>query len=112
MAVPTDDTPDNRCCSSRFKDLENARKLWPDFCSNRRGLYRRGQLLNYGEKRNLVDCSAGGFTAVQSRSIPAALSAGAAVAVTSTLLDAGGQITRTDNGKEYSIHSQNNQYNL
>ncbi|KAI3923691.1 hypothetical protein MKW98_011321 [Papaver atlanticum] len=59
------------------------------FASNQRGLlYRCGQLLNYGEKRNLVD---------------SALSAGAAVAVTSTLLDAGGQITRTDNGKEYAV---------
>lgn len=35
------------------------------------------------------------------RSIPTAISAGAALAVTSALIDAGGQTTRIDNGKEY-----------
>lgn len=35
------------------------------------------------------------------RSISTAISAGAALAVTSSLIDAGGQTTRIDNGKEY-----------
>lgn len=39
------------------------------------------------------------------RSIPTALSAGAALAVTSALLDAGGQTTRIDNGKEYAAYT-------
>lgn len=35
------------------------------------------------------------------RSIPTALSAGAALAFTSVVIDAGGQTTRYDTGKEY-----------
>lgn len=38
---------------------------------------------------------------ISGRSIPTAISAGAALAVTSALIDVGGQTTRVDNGKEY-----------
>jgi len=38
------------------------------------------------------------FTA---RSIPTAIAAGATLAVTSALIDSGGQTTRVDNGREY-----------
>lgn len=40
------------------------------------------------------------------KSIPTAISAGAALAVTSALIDAGGQTTRIDNGKEYYPYTQ------
>lgn len=35
------------------------------------------------------------------RSIPTAIAAGATLAVTSALIDSGGQTTRVDNGREY-----------
>ena len=38
---------------------------------------------------------------VSGKSISTAISAGAALAVTSALIDVGGQTTRIDNGKEY-----------
>ncbi|KAL4198191.1 hypothetical protein AMTRI_Chr03g44690 [Amborella trichopoda] len=41
------------------------------------------------------------FVKLLARSIPTALSAGAALAVTSAIVDIGGQTTRIDNGKEY-----------
>ncbi|XP_002532339.2 outer envelope pore protein 16-3, chloroplastic/mitochondrial [Ricinus communis] len=58
-------------------------------------------------KRDFVNGTVGGFVAGASvigfkgRSISTAMSAGAALAVTSALIDAGGQTTRIDNGKEY-----------
>ncbi|CAI0406713.1 unnamed protein product [Linum tenue] len=66
------------------------------------------QLLQHQRtKRDFVNGAVGGFVAgasvlgFKARSIPTALSAGAALAVTSSLIDAGGQTTRVDNGKEY-----------
>ncbi|KAL2923814.1 Outer envelope pore protein 16-3 chloroplastic/mitochondrial [Bienertia sinuspersici] len=62
---------------------------------------------HYRAKRDFVNGAVGGFAAGASvlgfkgRSIPTALSAGAALAVTSAIIDAGGQTTRIDNGKEY-----------
>ncbi|KAK2651275.1 hypothetical protein Ddye_018764 [Dipteronia dyeriana] len=62
---------------------------------------------NYRMKRDFVNGAVGGFVAgasvlgYRARSIPTALSAGAALAVTSALIDAGGQTTRIDTGKEY-----------
>ncbi|KAK4834130.1 hypothetical protein QYF36_017454 [Acer negundo] len=62
---------------------------------------------NYRTKRDFVNGAVGGFVAgasvlgYRARSIPTALSAGAALAVTSALIDAGGQTTRIDTGKEY-----------
>ncbi|XP_050227724.1 outer envelope pore protein 16-3, chloroplastic/mitochondrial [Mercurialis annua] len=62
---------------------------------------------HYRSKRDFVNGSIGGFVAGASvigfkgRSISTALSAGAALAVTSALIDAGGRTTRIDNGKEY-----------
>jgi len=62
---------------------------------------------NYRMKRDFVNGAVGGFVAgatvlgYKGRSISTALSAGAALAVTSALIDAGGQTTRIDNGKEY-----------
>ncbi|KAL6987049.1 hypothetical protein U1Q18_012809 [Sarracenia purpurea var. burkii] len=64
-------------------------------------------LQNYRMKRDFINGAVGGFVAGASvlgykgRSISTALSAGAALAVTSMLIDAGGQTTRIDNGKEY-----------
>ncbi|XP_052173921.1 outer envelope pore protein 16-3, chloroplastic/mitochondrial [Diospyros lotus] len=64
-------------------------------------------LQNYRMKRDFINGAVGGFVAGASilgykgRSIPTAISAGAALAVTSALIDAGGQTTRIDNGKEY-----------
>eukprot|EP00262_Sarcandra_glabra_P003774 TRINITY_DN14565_c0_g1_i1.p1 TRINITY_DN14565_c0_g1~~TRINITY_DN14565_c0_g1_i1.p1 ORF type:complete len:159 (-),score=31.63 TRINITY_DN14565_c0_g1_i1:170-646(-) len=61
----------------------------------------------YRMKRDFVNGAVGGFVAgaavlgFKARSIPTALSAGAALAFTSAILDAGGQTTRIDNGKEY-----------
>lgn len=58
-------------------------------------------------KRDFINGAVGGFVAgstilgYKARSIPTAISAGAALAVTSALIDAGGQTTRIDNGKEY-----------
>ncbi|XP_022154281.1 outer envelope pore protein 16-3, chloroplastic/mitochondrial [Momordica charantia] len=62
---------------------------------------------NYRMKRDFVNGAVGGFAAGASvlgykgKSISTAISAGAALAVTSTLIDVGGQTTRIDNGKEY-----------
>ncbi|KMT15350.1 hypothetical protein BVRB_3g060550 [Beta vulgaris subsp. vulgaris] len=62
---------------------------------------------HYRAKRDFVNGAVGGFAAgatvlgFRGRSIPTAISAGAALAVTSALIDAGGQTTRIDNGKEY-----------
>ncbi|XP_031104313.1 outer envelope pore protein 16-3, chloroplastic/mitochondrial [Ipomoea triloba] len=62
---------------------------------------------NYRMKRDFINGAVGGFAAGASvlgykgKSISTAISAGAALAVTSALIDAGGQTTRVDNGKEY-----------
>ncbi|XP_041028505.1 outer envelope pore protein 16-3, chloroplastic/mitochondrial [Juglans microcarpa x Juglans regia] len=62
---------------------------------------------NYRMKRDFVNGAVGGFVAgatvlgFKGRSIKTAISAGTALAVTSALIDAGGQTTRIDNGKEY-----------
>ncbi|KAG7027770.1 Outer envelope pore protein 16-3, chloroplastic/mitochondrial, partial [Cucurbita argyrosperma subsp. argyrosperma] len=62
---------------------------------------------NYRMKRDFVNGAVGGFAAGASvlgykgKSISTAISAGAALAVTSALIDVGGQTTRIDNGKEY-----------
>ncbi|ERN11649.1 outer envelope pore protein 16-3, chloroplastic/mitochondrial [Amborella trichopoda] len=61
----------------------------------------------YRMKKDFVNGAIGGFVAgatifgFKARSIPTALSAGAALAVTSAIVDIGGQTTRIDNGKEY-----------
>ncbi|KAI3992201.1 hypothetical protein MKX01_021609 [Papaver californicum] len=68
-------------------------------------------VLNYRGKRDFINGSLGGFAAgaavlgFKARSIPTALSAGAALAVTSALLDVGGQTTRIDTGKEYAAYT-------
>ncbi|XP_071721707.1 outer envelope pore protein 16-3, chloroplastic/mitochondrial-like [Rutidosis leptorrhynchoides] len=62
---------------------------------------------HYRTKRDFVNGAVGAFAAgstilgYKGKSISSALSAGAALAVTSALIDAGGQTTRVDNGKEY-----------
>ncbi|KAJ8570367.1 hypothetical protein K7X08_037339 [Anisodus acutangulus] len=62
---------------------------------------------NYRMKRDFINGAVGGFVAGASilgykgRSISTALSAGAALAVTSGIIDSLGATTRTDNGKEY-----------
>ncbi|KAJ7976855.1 Outer envelope pore protein 16-3 chloroplastic/mitochondrial [Quillaja saponaria] len=62
---------------------------------------------HYRMKRDFVNGAVGGFVAGASilgykgKSISTAISAGAALAVTSSLIDVGGQTTRIDNGKEY-----------
>ncbi|GAB4843795.1 hypothetical protein Ancab_013760 [Ancistrocladus abbreviatus] len=62
---------------------------------------------HYRMKRDFINGAVGGFVAGASilgykgRSIPTAISAGMALAVTSAVIDAGGQKTRIDNGKEY-----------
>ncbi|CAL5321475.1 hypothetical protein CsSME_00045513 [Camellia sinensis var. sinensis] len=64
-------------------------------------------LQHYRMKRDFINGAVGGFVAgatvhgYKGRSISTAISAGAALAVTSALIDAGGQTTRIDNGKEY-----------
>lgn len=64
-------------------------------------------LQHHRAKRDFWNGAVGGFAAgasvlgFKARSIPTAISAGAALAVTSALIDAGGQTTRIDNGKEY-----------
>ncbi|KAK9109617.1 hypothetical protein Sjap_017677 [Stephania japonica] len=64
-------------------------------------------LQHYRMKRDFVNGAVGGFAAgatvlgFKGRSIPTALSAGAALAFTSAVLDVGGQTTRIDTGKEY-----------
>lgn len=66
------------------------------------------QLLeNQRMKRDFVNGAVGGFVAgatilgYKGKSISSAISAGSALAVTSALLDIGGQTTRVDTGKEY-----------
>uniref|UniRef100_A0A251TJ91 Mitochondrial inner membrane translocase subunit Tim17/Tim22/Tim23/peroxisomal protein PMP24 n=2 Tax=Helianthus annuus TaxID=4232 RepID=A0A251TJ91_HELAN len=62
---------------------------------------------NYRQKRDFVNGAVGGFVAgaailgFKGKSISTALSAGAALAATSAAIDAGGQTTRVDTGKEY-----------
>ncbi|CAH9117872.1 unnamed protein product [Cuscuta europaea] len=62
---------------------------------------------NYRAKRDFMNGAVGGFAAGASvfgykgKSIATAISAGAALAVTSAVIDVGGQTTRVDNGKEY-----------
>ncbi|KAL3841216.1 hypothetical protein ACJIZ3_025807 [Penstemon smallii] len=62
---------------------------------------------HYRMKRDFVNGAVGGFVAGASilgfkgRSIKTAISAGAALAVTSAFIDVGGQTTRMDTGKEY-----------
>ncbi|XP_010257417.1 PREDICTED: outer envelope pore protein 16-3, chloroplastic/mitochondrial [Nelumbo nucifera] len=62
---------------------------------------------NYRMKRDFINGAVGGFVAGSSilgfkgKSISTAISAGAALAFTSSVIDAGGQTTRTDTGKEY-----------
>ncbi|XP_019187520.1 PREDICTED: outer envelope pore protein 16-3, chloroplastic/mitochondrial isoform X2 [Ipomoea nil] len=62
---------------------------------------------NYRMKRDFINGAVGGFAAGASvlgykgKSISTAISAGAALAVTSAIIDAGGQTVRVDNGKEY-----------
>ncbi|KAA3468165.1 outer envelope pore protein 16-3, chloroplastic/mitochondrial [Gossypium australe] len=64
-------------------------------------------LQNYRMKRDFVNGAVGGFVAGASiigfkgRSISTAISAGSALAFTSAVIDAGGQTTRLDTGKEY-----------
>ncbi|KAF8403879.1 hypothetical protein HHK36_011985 [Tetracentron sinense] len=66
---------------------------------------------NYRMKRDFVNGAVGGFVAGASvigfkgRSISTALSAGAALAFTSAIIDAGGQTTRIDTGKEYYAYT-------
>ncbi|KAK6124633.1 hypothetical protein DH2020_016726 [Rehmannia glutinosa] len=61
----------------------------------------------YRMKRDFVNGAIGGFAAGASvlgfkgKSISTAISAGAALAVTSAMIDVGGQTTRVDTGKEY-----------
>ncbi|WOL19483.1 outer envelope pore protein [Canna indica] len=58
-------------------------------------------------KRDFINGAVGAFVAGASvygykgRSIQAAIAAGSALAVTSSVLDIGGRTTRVDNGKEY-----------
>ncbi|KAL9675935.1 hypothetical protein QQ045_004143 [Rhodiola kirilowii] len=64
-------------------------------------------LQNYRMKRDFVNGAVGGFVAgatilgYKGKNIKTAISAGSALAATSVLIDAGGQTTRIDNGKEY-----------
>ncbi|CAM8890048.1 hypothetical protein QQ045_027622 [Rhodiola kirilowii] len=64
-------------------------------------------LQNYRMKRDFVNGAVGGFVAgatilgYKGKNIKTAISAGSALAATSALIDAGGQTTRIDNGKEY-----------
>ncbi|KAF8043811.1 hypothetical protein BT93_A1962 [Corymbia citriodora subsp. variegata] len=66
------------------------------------------QLLEHKRmKRDFINGAVGGFVAgatilgYKGKSISSAISAGTALAVTSAVLDVGGQTTRIDNGKEY-----------
>ncbi|GFQ05451.1 outer envelope pore protein 16-3 chloroplastic/mitochondrial [Phtheirospermum japonicum] len=62
---------------------------------------------NFRMKRDFVNGAVGGFVAgatvlgYKGKSVSTAISAGAALAVTSGLIDIGGQTTRVDTGKEY-----------
>ncbi|XP_030515477.1 outer envelope pore protein 16-3, chloroplastic/mitochondrial [Rhodamnia argentea] len=66
------------------------------------------QLLEHQRmKRDFINGAVGGFVAgatilgYKGKSISSAISAGAALAATSAVLDIGGQTTRVDTGKEY-----------
>ncbi|KAI7991444.1 hypothetical protein LOK49_LG12G02994 [Camellia lanceoleosa] len=75
-------------------------------------------LQHYRMKRDFINGAVGGFVAgatvhgYKGRSISTAISAGAALAVTSALIDAGGQTTRIDNGKEYYPYSTKKRPNV
>ncbi|XP_011020265.1 PREDICTED: outer envelope pore protein 16-3, chloroplastic/mitochondrial [Populus euphratica] len=62
---------------------------------------------HYRMKRDFINGAVGGFVAgstilgFKGRNIKNAIAAGAALAVTSAVIDAGGQTTRMDTGKEY-----------
>ncbi|KAL5708703.1 hypothetical protein ACHQM5_019469 [Ranunculus cassubicifolius] len=66
---------------------------------------------NFRVKRDFLNGTIGGFAAgasvigFKARSIPTALTAGAALAFTSAVLDIGGQQTKVDVGKEYSAYT-------
>ncbi|KAL3534260.1 hypothetical protein ACH5RR_002721 [Cinchona calisaya] len=70
-------------------------------------------LQNYRMKRDFINGVVGGFAAgatvlgYKGKSIATAMSAGAALAATSTFIDVGGQTTRIDNGKEYYPYTTN-----
>ncbi|KAL8159258.1 hypothetical protein V2J09_000795 [Rumex salicifolius] len=69
---------------------------------------------HYRMKRDYINGAVGGFAAgasvlgFKARSIKGALAAGSALAVTSALIDVGGQTTRIDNGKEYYPYNTKN----
>lgn len=73
---------------------------------------------NYRMKRDFVNGAVGGFVAGASilgykgRSISSAISAGAALAVTSSFIDIGGQTTRVDTGKEYYPYTTKKRSNV
>ncbi|KAL9258976.1 Outer envelope pore protein 16-3, chloroplastic/mitochondrial-like protein [Drosera capensis] len=62
---------------------------------------------HYRMKRDFINGTVGGFAAgvtvlgYRAKSISTAISAGAALAATSAIIDVGGKTTRVDNGKEY-----------
>uniref|UniRef100_A0A7C9DLP5 Uncharacterized protein n=2 Tax=Opuntia streptacantha TaxID=393608 RepID=A0A7C9DLP5_OPUST len=62
---------------------------------------------HYRMKRDFLNGAVGGFVSgatvlgYKGKSISTAISAGAALAVTSAVIDVGGQTTRVDTGKEY-----------
>ncbi|GAB2233222.1 hypothetical protein Droror1_Dr00002441 [Drosera rotundifolia] len=62
---------------------------------------------HYRMKRDFINGAIGGFAAgaivlgYRAKSISTAISAGAALAATSAIIDVGGKTTRVDNGKEY-----------
>ncbi|KAF6158709.1 hypothetical protein GIB67_040223 [Kingdonia uniflora] len=66
---------------------------------------------HFRTKRDFVNGAVGAFTAgalifgLKGKSMTAAIQAGSALAFTSAVLDAGGQTTRIDNGKEYLPYS-------
>ncbi|KAK4485382.1 hypothetical protein RD792_008021 [Penstemon davidsonii] len=72
----------------------------------------------YRMKRDFVNGAVGGFVAGASilgfkgRNIKTAISAGAALAFTSTAIDVGGQTTRMDTGKEYYPYTLKKKPNL
>ncbi|KAI3471399.1 hypothetical protein Pfo_029638 [Paulownia fortunei] len=72
----------------------------------------------YRMKRDYVNGAVGGFVSGASilgfkgRSIPTAISAGAALAFTSACIDVGGQTTRMDTGKEYYAYTTKKRPNV
>ncbi|KAL0334215.1 UNVERIFIED_CONTAM: Outer envelope pore protein 16-3, chloroplastic/mitochondrial [Sesamum angustifolium] len=73
---------------------------------------------NYRMKRDFVNGAVGGFVAGASilgykgKSISTAISAGAALAATSSFIDVGGQTTRVDTGKEYYPYTTKKRPNI